>query len=119
MAVVLVVLVALAAVPFVSSTAGMALLTQFFVFLALAQMWNLLAGYAGVVSMGQHAFFGLGGYALMVFADDVGINPFASVLLAGVFTALVAIPIAALVFRLRAGYFAIGTLVDLLLMRIH
>jgi branched-chain amino acid transport system permease protein len=77
--------------------------------LALAQMWNLMAGYAGLVSVGQQAWVGLGGYALIVLADDLGVNPFLSVFLAGLIPLLIAIPTAALVFRLRGGYFAIGT----------
>ena len=49
----------------------MQLLVEFFTLLALAQMWNLLAGYAGLVSIGQQAFVGLGGYgAVSCFADD-------------------------------------------------
>jgi branched-chain amino acid transport system permease protein len=77
--------------------------------LVLAQMWNLLAGYAGLVSIGQQAYLGLGGYALLVLADDLGINPFAAVPLAGVVAAAFALPTAVLVFRFRGGYFAVGT----------
>ena len=47
----------------------MNLLTEFFALLALAEMWNLLAGYAGLVSIGQQAFIGLGAYGLYTFAD--------------------------------------------------
>ena len=50
----------------------MRLLVEFVCLLALAQMWNLLAGYGGLVSIGQQAFMGLGGYALFVLADVVG-----------------------------------------------
>lgn len=82
---------------------------EFMTLLALAQMWNLLAGYAGMVSVGQQAWIGLGGYALLVFADDLGVNMFLAVLLAGLVAALIALPTALLIFRLRAGYFAIGT----------
>lgn len=84
-------------------------LTEFLSLLALAQMWNLLAGYAGMVSIGQQAWIGLGGYALIVFADDLKINVFLAVFLAGIVAAVLSIPTAWLVFRLRAGYFAIGT----------
>ena len=47
----------------------MKLLVEFFTLLAMAQMWNLLAGYAGLVSIGQQAFIGLGAYGL--FLDDI------------------------------------------------
>ncbi len=82
---------------------------EFMSLLALAQMWNLLAGYAGMVSVGQQAWIGLGGYALLVFADDLGVNMFVAVFLAGLVAALISLPTAQLIFRLRAGYFAIGT----------
>jgi branched-chain amino acid transport system permease protein len=84
-------------------------IVEFMYLLALAQMWNLLAGYAGMVSIGQQAWIGLGGYGMIVLADDIGINPFVAVFLAGLVAALFALPTAVLVFRLRAGYFAIGT----------
>jgi branched-chain amino acid transport system permease protein len=84
-------------------------LIELFGLLALAQMWNLLAGYAGLVSIGQQAFIGIGGYALFVFADKAGIGPFSSIALAGLVAAALSLPAAALAFRLRAGYFAIGT----------
>src|SRR6185503_7096399 len=74
--------------------------------LVLAQMWNLLAGYAGLVSIGQQAYVGLGGYALIVLADDLGVDPFVSVPLAGLVAAALALPTAALVFRFHGGYFA-------------
>jgi branched-chain amino acid transport system permease protein len=82
---------------------------EFVCLLVLAQMWNLLAGYGGVVSIGQQAFLGLGGYALFVLADDVGVDPFLCVPLAGIIAALLAVPTAKVVFRLRGGYFAVGT----------
>lgn len=91
------------------SEAQMLNLVQFFCLLAMAQMWNLLAGYAGLVSIGQQAFIGFGAYALFVFGDKAGINPFVAIALAGVAAALVSLPTAALAFRLRGGYFAIAT----------
>ena len=103
------VVAALWSVPLWGSSNLMRTLVEFISLLALAQMWNLLAGYAGMVSVGQQAWIGLGGYALIVFADDLKINMFLAVFLGGVVAALIALPTAALVFRLRAGYFAIGT----------
>ena len=82
---------------------------EFMYYMALAQMWNLLAGYAGMVSVGQQAWIGIGGYALMLIADKWGVNMYYAVFLAGGVTALISIPTAFIVFRLQAAYFAIGT----------
>jgi branched-chain amino acid transport system permease protein len=80
-----------------------------FTMLALAQYWNLLAGYAGLVSVGQQAFVGLGGYLLFAFSIHGGIDPLAAIVLAGIFAGVLALPTALVVFRLRGAYFAIGT----------
>jgi branched-chain amino acid transport system permease protein len=77
--------------------------------LALAQLWNLLAGYAGLVSVGQQAFVGIGGYALFALTILANVPPFPAIVLAGVVAAVVAVPTALIVFRLRGAYFAIGT----------
>ncbi|QOZ25141.1 branched-chain amino acid ABC transporter permease [Bradyrhizobium sp. CCBAU 51753] len=80
-----------------------------FYMLALAQCWNLLAGYAGLISVGQQAFVGLGGYLLFALTLIGGLNPLLAIPLAGVIAALFALPTALVVFRLRGAYFAIGT----------
>jgi branched-chain amino acid transport system permease protein len=102
-------LATLATVPYWASEGQTRNLVQFFTLLALAQMWNLLAGYAGLVSIGQQAFIGIGAYSLYVLGDDAGVHPYLAVLLAGFIAAALAVPTAALAFRLRGGYFAIGT----------
>src|SRR5580765_7504363 len=78
----------------------------YFVF---ALMWNLLAGYGGMVSIGQQAYFGLGGYAMLVLANDLGVNPFFAVPLGAVVAAVISVPVSFVAFRLAGGYFAIGT----------
>jgi branched-chain amino acid transport system permease protein len=100
--------VLLALMPEIISQGGLVVLLNFFILLTMATMWNLLAGYAGMVSIGQQAFVGLGGYSVVVLAVN-GLNPLASIPLAAVIPALVALPISYLVFRLRGGYFAIAT----------
>ncbi|TPG79575.1 branched-chain amino acid ABC transporter permease [Pseudomonas arsenicoxydans] len=95
--------------PLWADRASLRLVVEFAYYLALAQMWNLLAGYAGMVSVGQQAFVGLGGYLLFMLATRFGIPPLFAVLLSGVLVALLAIPTALIVFRLRGAYFAIGT----------
>jgi branched-chain amino acid transport system permease protein len=102
-------LVALALAPYWGSRETLRLLAELFTYVALASLWNLLAGYAGLVSVGQQAFVGLGGYLLFAFAMLAGVPPIPAVLIAGPVAALVAVPVAALIFRLRGAYFAIGT----------
>ncbi len=80
-----------------------------FTMLALAQYWNLLAGYAGLVSIGQQAFVGLGAYLLFALTIHAGIDPLLAILLAGLLAGLLALPTAFIVFRLQGAYFAIGT----------
>lgn len=83
--------------------------TEFLYTLALAQAWNLLAGYGGLISVGQQAFVGLGAYVLVVLALFVGVSPFLTVPLAGIVCAVIAIPAASLLFRLKGANFAVGT----------
>jgi branched-chain amino acid transport system permease protein len=99
----------LVAVPWWASQGQTNDLVRFFYLLAMAQMWNLLAGYAGLVSVGQQAFIGLGAYAFYLLADRGGVEPFGAVVLAGLSAAAISLVTAALAFRLRGGYFAIGT----------
>ena len=102
-------LVVLAVAPYWGDRQMLRLLAEIYAFVALASLWNLLAGYAGLVSVGQQAFVGLGGYVLFALAILLGVHPIAAILIAGPIGALVAIPVAALIFRLRGAYFAIGT----------
>ncbi len=77
--------------------------------LVLAQFWNLLAGYGGLVSIGQQAFVGMGAYALFGAVILWGLDPVPSILLAGVAALVIAVPTAFFAFRLNGAYFAIGT----------
>jgi branched-chain amino acid transport system permease protein len=99
----------LAFAPYWGDRQTLRLLAEMFTFVALASLWNLLAGYAGLVSVGQQAFVGLGGYLLFALAMLLDVHPIAAIPVAGLIGALVAIPVAALIFRLRGAYFAIGT----------
>ena len=74
-----------------------------------AMMWNLLAGYGGMVSIGQQAFFGFGGYVMLMLGNFAGVNPFLAVPLGALAAALIAVPVSYVAFRLQGGYFAIGT----------
>lgn len=105
----LLVLAALVAAPWWAGRADMRLLSEIFLYLSLACLWNLLAGYAGLVSVGQQAFVGFGGYMLFALAIFTGLSPLAAIPIAGLLGAVVAVPVAFLIFRLRGAYFAIGT----------
>lgn len=104
-----VVLVLLALAP---SFVGRSTLQDLFFLLtiiSLAQCWNLLAGYAGLVSIGQQAYVGLGAYAGYALAILAGLNPMIAILIAGMVGAVMSVPTAFVVFRLQGAYFAIGT----------
>jgi len=101
--------VLLAAAPAWGGRDDLRLLSEIYAYVALASLWNLLAGYAGLVSVGQQAYVGLGGYVLFASAILVGLHPLLAVPLAGAVAAVVALPVAGLLFRLRGHYFAIGT----------
>lgn len=101
--------VVLAAAPGFVDRQVLHLLAEIYAYLCLATLWNLLAGYAGLVSVGQQAYVGLGGYALFALAIRLQVPPLWAIPLAGALAALVALPAAALLFRLRGAYFAIGS----------
>jgi ABC-type branched-subunit amino acid transport system permease subunit len=99
-------LAALALAPYWAGRQDLRLLAEIYAYVALASAWNLLAGYAGLVSVGQHAYVGLGGYLLFALTMFAGVSPLWAVPLVGILAAAVSIPVAALVFRLRGHYFA-------------
>jgi len=99
----------LAAAPWWAGRADLRFLSEVFLYLGLAYLWNLLAGYAGLVSVGQQAYVGFGGYLLFAIAINAGITPLAVIPIVGAAGVLIAIPVAALIFRLHGAYFAIGT----------
>jgi len=84
------------------------IMVQALIVLTLASMWNLLAGYAGLVSVGQQAFFGLGAYFVLIPAMH-GVSPWLGLPIAAIAAAACALPLWWLVSRLRTGYFAIAT----------
>jgi branched-chain amino acid transport system permease protein len=75
----------------------------------LASMWNLLAGYSGMISLGQQMFVGVGGYTLAVLSVFYGVPIFISVFLGGLISAVLALLISLPIFRMKGVYFAIGT----------
>jgi branched-chain amino acid transport system permease protein len=105
----LLILVVLAAAPLWAGRADMRLLGEIFLYMSLATLWNLLAGYAGLVSVGQQAYVGLGGYSLFALTMLAGLPVLVALPVVAVAGAVIAAPVALLIFRLRGAYFAIGT----------
>lgn len=79
-------------------------------FVTLAEAWNLLAGYGGLVSLGTASFVGLGAYTLTATMNQLGLPWPAAVLAGAVAAALLALVVSPAVFRLRGLYFTVGTL---------
>ena len=82
----------------------------FCIYLAIANMWNLLCGYSGLISLCQPAFIGLAGYTMIMLAW-IGIPIYVGIIAGAIVAAIFALLISVPVFRLRGIYFAIGTLV--------
>lgn len=102
-------LIVLVAAPWWAGRQDLRLLGEIYLYLSLAVLWNLMAGYAGLVSVGQQAFVGFGGYMLFALTIFGGLHPITAIALSGVLAAIISMPVATLIFRLKGAYFAIGT----------
>jgi len=97
----------LAALPLFGNALVLDKLTLLMVYLILAVMWNLLAGFAGLVSVGHQAFIGLGGYFTLRLVEW-GLPPFIAILVGAAFVIVVAWPMSWFVLRLKAAEFAVA-----------
>lgn len=105
-----VILLVLALLPvFPNSSYAVSATTLIMIYMALGQMWNLLGGYAGLLSLGMQAFIGIGGYSLAVFTIDAGMNMFVAILLGGIISVLFGLAVSPALFKMTGVYFAIGT----------
>lgn len=102
-----IVIALLAIAPQFLSAGAVDRMTALFIYVILAAMWNALAGFGGLVSVGQQVFFGLGAYFAIRLAD-AGINPFAALLASAIIVGAVSWPLSLVMLRLRNGEFAIG-----------
>ena len=98
----LVIVVVLALFPYLVGAGTETVLVQAFIILTLASMWNLLAGYAGLVSVGQQAFVGLGAYFVLIL-NIHNISMFTALPVAAVGCGVAALPMWWLVSRLRSS----------------
>jgi len=105
---IVVALVVLAFGPMFLGADAIGSLTRLFIYVILAVMWNALAGYGGMVSIGQQGFFGLGAYFVIRLAG-FGLNPYVAILVGAVGVGLLSVPISAIILKLTEGRFAIAT----------
>jgi len=99
--------IALIFVPVALSQGATYKMTTLLTFVLLAAMWNALAGYGGLVSVGQQGFIGLGAYGT-VWLCNHNMSPYQAMMVATVFCAAISVPVSYLVLRFRGAQFAIG-----------
>ena len=110
--------IACAATPlFVQNDYQMQVLFRIALFAALGLAWNVVGGYAGQLSLGHVAFFGLGAYGLALFTA-LSIPSWISVFLAASVATLFAAVIGRIVFRLRGPYFTLATIASAEVLRL-
>jgi branched-chain amino acid transport system permease protein len=98
----------LAAAPYLAGTGITQALVTLFLLVSMAALWNLLAGYAGMISFGQQAYLGIGAYVVWL-VGKAGVSPFAGIAVGAVACAVAAAGIFALLRTLTGGYFAVAT----------
>lgn len=101
--------VVLGTVPVWGSDYALLFFMLFCIYLAMAQMWNLLGGYSGLISLGQQAFVGMGGYTVAVLSSYYGINIWLAVVMGGITSVFLALFMSLFIFRMKGVYFSIGT----------
>ena len=101
--------IALATVPVWGTEYQVLFWMLFCLYLSLSQMWNLLAGYSGLISLGQQSFMGLGGYSVAVLSNYYGVPLWMAVIMGGIFSGLLALFMSLFIFRMKGIFFAIGT----------
>lgn len=85
------------------------LLTLMMIYMVFAHMWNLMGGYAGLLSLGMQAFIGIGGYSLAVLSTKYGVNIYISIIIGGFISMLFGLVVSPALFKMTGVYFAIGS----------
>jgi len=101
----------LAALPVLTTQYGLLVAFEIAQLAALAQAWNLMAGYGGMVSLAVAAFVGAGSYGTAKLSEAAGLGVLPSILAGGVIAVLFALATSVPMFRFRALYFTVASLV--------
>lgn len=115
--------IALAAFPLLQLATGgfnywLHMLLVVFMYVAMASSWNLLGGYAGYISLGHSAFYGIGGYVTGALITFGGVSPLWAAPLAGVACFAIGLPVGLITLRTRGPAFIISTIALLMLARL-
>jgi branched-chain amino acid transport system permease protein len=89
-----------------------------FMYIAMTTSWNIIGGYAGYISLGHSAFYGIGGYVTGGLIAFCGVSPFLSAPLAGVVCFALGIPLGLIALRTRGPSFIISTIALLMLAKL-
>src|ERR1700754_1074779 len=81
-----------------------------FLFGGLALAWNIAGGYAGLISFGHAAFFGVGGYTSTILLLQYNVTPWIGIWLGGVIAGVFGAVLALICARLRGPFFILSTL---------
>lgn len=103
------ILVFLFALPTFGSEYTVMLLMLMCMYISLGQMWNLLSGYAGLISLGQQLYIGIGGYILALLSNNYGIPLFVGLIVGGIISVILSVLLSFLLLRMKGMYFAIAT----------
>ena len=101
--------VLLITLPAWGGTYAVYMVTLMGIYITLGHMWNLLAGYSGLVSLGLQMYIGVGAFTLAAFSNYLGVPLIIALLLGGVVSTLIALGLSYLLLRMKGMYFAIAT----------
>jgi len=108
---------ALLSVPFYVAPYYIGIMVVLFVYITLAESYDIVGGYMGYANLGHAVFFGFGVYSFAILYEKVGLGPYLSFILGVfpvvIFAALIGYPM----FRLKGFYFSVAMLGLLLLMQ--
>jgi branched-chain amino acid transport system permease protein len=107
--VIAVVIAALLSLPAWGSSYMIMIVTLMGIYITLGQMWNMLAGYSNLISLGQQMYIGVGAFTLAVFSNNFGVPLILGLILGGAVSVVIAVGLSYLLLRMRGMYFAIAT----------
>jgi branched-chain amino acid transport system permease protein len=104
-----IIVILLVTVPLWAGDSILNVMSLIMLYMAIGQMWNLLGGYSGLVSLGQQIFIGIGGYSMAVITYKYEMSLYLGIALGGLLSVIFALVISFPIFKMKGVYFTIGT----------